>query len=437
MIKKKTLTIIATVAVFASIAALVSLAILVRPLDSLIASLFAALFLFPLIAVVALLSKRQSHGPDSYLSAKDTILMSDDELAAHRNEVLVDFERRLEIREFRLARQLRATQPAADYLDLLEIDASDEELGELVGQDKELMALIEDESQLVFNRVLANRYAAEKGVNTALILADIQGFVEKVARLYRPEADDILLETDIELIATSFSSATLHLLMVVDELPLNLKSYNTAKVYRLLRRGASYYGTYKSLRPYLEHSLNAVQVARLAIGINPIAVGAAWLAGKLTTHGAKAVGERLLQRKALQLLNDIVRVIGYQAAMMYGHEFRYRDANWIFAAHLVNLEVSRGKDHAGRDAALQKLCSVVLRNEFDRVHLLTRLSRHKTIDLSAFRSQTIMTQLERENVVAQLEKHANKTGVMAGARAVLKWRKAASQDLGIDVKLDQ
>ena len=255
--------------------------------------------------------------------------------------------------------------------------------------------------------------------------------MEEVARLHRPDSPDPLLETEIELVAKSLSSMALHMLVVVDGLPINLKSYSTAKMYRLIRRGASYYGTYKSFRPFLEQGLNALQVARLALGMNPVAVGLAWAAGKLTTHGAKAIGERVLQRRALQLLNDFVRVIGYEAAMVYGGDFRHRDANWVLGAELVNLEIARGADLAGRDAALKRLCSLALRHEFDRIRLISQLGSHKSVDVVHARPRVVMTPGECERVADELARHCGETRVDFSmgplAAGASRWRRCSAR----------
>lgn|GEM_PF-1057310 len=415
---------------------LATLAVVLWPPGFVVGSLLALLALLLATAVGLHVASRRRYRAAWGAEPEATAGLSDEERAEWRMRALVEREQRLELRELQMARQMRALQVAnEDYLDILEADPPAEELAALAETDRKLIALIEAESQRAFDRVLNNRYAADDGVNTVLILEDVRDFVVQVARLYRPDTENPLLETEIELIAKSLSSSALHLLVVVDSLPINLKSYNTAKMYRLIRRGASYYGTYKTFRPYLEHGLNLLQAARLALGMNPAAVGAAWAAGKLTTHGAKAIGERVLQQRALQLLNDFVRVIGFEAAMMYGGDFRHRDANWVLAAELVNLEVARGVDAAGRDAALFKLCNLALRHEFDRVRLLNHLARHRAIDVAKVRPQIIMTRREREDAATVLSEHCRKTGVDMNDRVIQRWRAAAESalDVGLDL----
>lgn len=410
------------------------LTFLLWPPDVLVGSLLGVLGFMLALALVIHVNARRSYRPLWDYGSTSKADMTEEELAEWRMQALLEREQRLELREIQLARQTRALQIAnEDYLDVLEADPPAAELERLVETDRKLIALIESESQRAFDRVLNNRYAADEGVNTVLILQDVRDFVEEVARLYCPDAEDPLFETEIELIAKSLSSTALHLLVVVEGLPLNLKSYNTARMYRLIRRGASYYGTYKAFRPYLEHGLNVLQAARLALGMNPAAVGAAWVAGKLTTHGAKAIGERVLQRRALQLLNDFIRVIGFEAAMMYGGDFRHRDANWVLGAELVNLEVARGGDLAGRDAALVKLCNLALRHEFDRIRLLNHLARHRSIDVERVRPGIIMTRMEREDAATVLEEHCRETGVDFDEPQIADWRESVESVLGVEL----
>ena len=276
----------------AAAATLLTLTVMLWPLGPLAGGLLIGLGVLLTVALAGHLLARRRYRPGWEYSEDDIRGLSESDRLEYRLQALIDQERRLEVRELQLARQMRVQLANDESIDVVRTHLSDAELAGFVEKDRRLVALIEAESQRAFNRVLNNRYAADAGVNSPLIFADIRAFVEEVARLYRPDSPDPLLETDIELVAKSLSSMALHMLVVVDGLPINLKSYSTAKMYRLIRRGASYYGTYKAFRPFLEQGLNALQVARLALGMNPVAVGLAWAAGKLTTHGAKAIGER-------------------------------------------------------------------------------------------------------------------------------------------------
>ena len=411
---------------------LVALTVMLWPPGPVIGSLLGVLGLLLAIAIGAHVSARRQYRELWEGQLED---MSPEQLAEWRMRALFEKERQLELRELKLGRQMRVQQIGDDaYIDILDTDPPAHELGRLVEIDRELITLIESESQRAFERIKNNRYGTgDGGVDTVLISTDIRDFVETVARLYRPDAKDALLETDIERIAKSMSSAALHMLVVVDDLPINLQSYSTAKMYRLIRRGVSYYGTYKAFQPYVEQGLNILQLARFALGANPVAVGAAWAAGKLATHGAKVVGERFLQRRALQLLTDFIRVIGYEAAMMYGGDFRHRDANWLLGAELVNLEIARLPDRSGRDAALSMLCNLALRHEFDRLRFVNHLASSNPIDTSVIDPQVTMTEGERHDAATVLAKHARDTDADFAVEKVAQWRESVELLLRVDL----
>jgi hypothetical protein len=126
-------------------------------------------------------------------------------------------------------------------------------------------------------------------------------------------------------------------------------------------------------------------------------------------------------------------VIGYEAAMVYGGDFRHRDANWVLGAELVNLEIARGTDLAGRDAALERLCRLALRHEFDRIRLVSQLGKHKVIDTAHNRPLIVMTPGERERVADQLARHCQETGVDYSAPAVARWRAAVETRLAVPI----
>ncbi len=420
----------------AAAVALGSLAVVLWPHDTamgwILAGCGTAIAVSLAAQIISLMRGRRSWRRGGELPEDEAAALIEEQVRA-----LEDQERRLELRELRLARHMRIHQQMLDEeaIDLVEVHPSDEELIALVETDRRLMALVEAESQRAFDRVRENRYASDQGVDTGLILKDLRVFVHDVARLYQPDTEDPLLETDVELLAKSISSTALHLLVVIDGLPLDLKSYNIATLYRLIRRATAYYGTYKAVRPYLDHGLTALQAARLALGMNPAAVGATWLAGKVTAQGAKAVGERLLQQQALRLLHDCIRVIGFEAAMVYSGSFRHRDANWVFGAALVNLQLSRGDGVAGQAEAIKTLCKLALRHEFDRVHLLRHLAGGKVVPVERARAEVVMTKKERESVARQLAEHCEATGLDPTDTGFASWRRVAEEQLGVRLPL--
>ncbi|MEO0973891.1 MAG: hypothetical protein AAFX85_12430, partial [Pseudomonadota bacterium] len=396
------------------------------PVELAVLGLGAACSFGAAAAHVALARRR----PTDAATESDTLQERLDALA-YRESQVSHRAHRLEVREQRLSRQLRVLQLADHdrFVDVVDSELSPHAIERLVQQDQALLALIERRSQQAFDDLLANRYSDGDGVDLTLMWQDLGNFIESVARLYQPQARDPLLETEIELVAKATSSTALHLLLVVDALPLDLKSYNAATMYRTLRRAADYYGTWKQVKPYLDAGLSVLQVARFALGVNPVAVGASWVAGKLAAQGAQKVTEQLLHRQVLQLLQDAIRVIAFEVAMVYGGGFRRRDANWFLGAELVNLELLRGDDLRGRDQALRTLCTLSLRHEFDRLLLLRQLGSGQAVALEGAALECLLTPGERGRIVEALRKHCDDTEADLTAPGLVGWQEALESRL--------
>jgi hypothetical protein len=172
-----------------------------------------------------------------------------------QRELRVSFER-LAAREQRLNDRLLTfhewmefPQPAAVADDA----ASREELAAMAAKDRELLALLDAETELLFNKILQNRYVQDGQVQPLLMRQDAVELIVKVARLYQPGAEQPLLETSIERILRSASRISLQMLVLLDRLPLNVKDYNLQSLYRYIRQAVKAYGVYKSTEPYWPH----------------------------------------------------------------------------------------------------------------------------------------------------------------------------------------
>jgi hypothetical protein len=73
----------------------------------------------------------------------------------------------------------------------------------------------------------------------------------------------------------------------------------------------------------------------------------------------------------------------------------------------------------------------VLRNEFDRIHFLTRMSRHKLIDVERLGPRIIMTQREREDIAARLAEHCRETAVDLHRPATERWKESLETALAV------
>ena len=100
---------------------------------------------------------------------------------------------------------------------------------------------------------------------------------KSVARIYQPDAEFPLMETSAEQIMFAASRVCLQTLVVMDELPLNVKQMNIQSLYGYISKAVKAYGVYKKAKPLLDYASGAVYAGRFAWGANPVATGAMWL----------------------------------------------------------------------------------------------------------------------------------------------------------------
>jgi hypothetical protein len=106
---------------------------------------------------------------------------------------------------------------------------------------------------------------------------------------------------------------------------------------------------------------------------------------------------------------------------------------------LVNLEIARGEDAAGRTAAIGDLCRLALRHEFDRLRLLRHLADARPVPVDGIRPAVIMTLKEREGVAKRLTKHCRATDADPADPDVARWREGieALLELPLDLPVVQ
>ena len=135
---------------------------------------------------------------------------------------------------------------------------------------------------------------------------------------------------------------------------------------------------YKSTEPYWPYVNTAYYLGRFALGANPLALGAWWFVSNLGSRGAQAIAQHVINRQALALLSNLVRVIGFEVAGIYGGDFRHRDANWIYAAELTELVSQFPLSRDSLAHALREVGALQLRSEYDRIFLYRCLANRKS-----------------------------------------------------------
>src|SRR4029079_19404618 len=172
--------------------------------------------------------------------------------------------------------------------------------------------------------ILQNKYAPDGKLSLTIIRDDVVNLVTHVARIYQPDVGQPLLEASLSRVFRAVSRASLQMLVVLDELPVDVKHASLNSLYGYIRSAVKPWRTYKSAEPYWPYVNTAYYLSRFALGANPLALGAWWFVGNLSSRTTKALAQHLINRQALALLSNFVRVIGYEVAGIYGGNFRHR-----------------------------------------------------------------------------------------------------------------
>jgi hypothetical protein len=308
---------------------------------------------------------------------------------------------------------------------------SDRELVELARKDRQLNELLKNETKLLYENILANKYTVEGAVQITVIRDDVYSLVQKAAAIYRPGIEQPLLDASMARVVRAGSRASLQLLVVLDELPLGVKDASLGTLYGYVRNAVAAWQLYKTSEPYWPYVNAAWYLGRFAMGANPLTLGAWWFVGSLSQRGARAVATHLVNRQALALLSSLVRIIGYEVAGIFGGDFRHRDANWIYAAELSELLAQFPLSRDGLAHALREIGALDLRSEYDRVFLYRCLADHKSARPQQFRAAQVLTMDERQAVAARLEKFLGAFVHGKAADRVQKWKQAAEDRLGV------
>lgn len=364
-----------------------------------------------------------------------------------QQEVERQFEeqgRKLDKREAELASRLVAYHEWMEFpqpIDLNKTDAagvaplfpdmSDEQLSELTRKDRAMMALLKDETKILYDNITSNKYAVEGKFSPSLLRDDAYELVGKVARIYQPGVQQPLLETNMPLVVRAASRACLHFLVLLDDLPLNVKDYSFSSMYSYVRSAVNAYRMYKSTEPYWPYVNTAYYLGRFAMGANPLTMGAWWFLGALGKQGAQAVATRVINRQALALLSDVVRVIGYEVASIYGGDFRHRDANWIYAAELTELLHQFPLSRDSLSHALKEIGALQLRGEYDRIFLYRCVAGHLSARPQNFRALACLSSAECRAIAGRLEKFLNTFIHGKTADRVQKWKAGVEARLGV------
>ena len=345
-------------------------------------------------------------------------------------------------------KQVDLAQRSARYQEFLEYPIADSTAAEhivppadvaaqqirLTAQDREVHALLEEEAKRVYEAIRNNEYVDDGNVDVERIRNDALTMVRKVARVYAPDSQNPLLETSFEQLARAASRTCLHTLVLLEQLPLDVKSYTINELYTYIRRAVTAYGTYKQAAPWLKRLSRTAYAGRLVAGTNPVTLGAWWLATEVTRRGASKLVENAVDRQAIAVLHDVVTVLGTEVASVYGPGFRQRDPAWVYGSELTELLLAFPMSRESLSQGLQEITRLELRSEYDRIYLYRCLAQRRAAG-QRLSDPAMLTRPEREGIAKRLEAffQNNLHGIQAADRA--QWQADVEQRLDLKMQL--
>lgn len=365
-------------------------------------------------------------------------LKQQEELDQLRQTLQAEFERRaddLVQREQHLATRFARFHEFLEYPDTDSgIAENADQLRRLGEQDRQVRKLLEAEAERVYEKIRGNGYMVDGRLDLILIRDEALSLIQRVAGIYRPDSPAPLMEASLEQLARAASRIWLHLLVLLEQLPLGVQQYSIGTLYGYIRKAVIGYGVYQKASPWLTYATRGLYAGRLVAASNPAALGAWWLATEIGRQGAKKLMEKTLDRQAVGLLQQVITVIGVEAAGIYGTGIRQRDPAWILGAELVELITSFPSSGLSLRHGLQKVTALPLLSEYDRIYLYRCLASHRSAGLSLADS-AMLTREQREQIVRDLEQFFGQYIHGAAEASVGAWRSGVESRFDLRLQL--
>jgi len=300
--------------------------------------------------------------------------------------------------------------------------------------DDKVAQLLHDKAEIIFDKIINKKYTQRNDFKHQLLLEDIVDLIESVARIHHPESQNPLLETSIENLFRSLNRVSLQLLVLIDSFPINIKEYNLRKTYLYIQKSATTIGYYKKAEPFLTF---ASPLLRIGMASNPL-VGVAQVVAYEAGKQAIKTGS---EKYALNLLHDVIEIIGEQASTIFGDtSLRYRSKDWIYAVELTELMNHFNPVEPAVFSKVMKIISgLSIRSEFDRILIYHCLAQNKSANPEVF-SNDFFTDEDKTALVKKLkdftENTLNRNRTEESDKKLLNWRKKAELRLAVKIPLN-
>ncbi|TXL22146.1 hypothetical protein BMR03_09840 [Methylococcaceae bacterium HT2] len=225
----------------------------------------------------------------------------------------------------------------------------------------------------------------------------------------------------------------MQLLVYIDGFPINIKEYNLKTTYSYIQQSVTVYGYYKKAEPFLSF---AAPVLRIGMAANPV-VG---IAQTIAIEAGKQVAKKGSEKYALNLLHDVIEIIGEQATTIFGDEsFRYRCEHWIYAVELTEILYHFSPvQQSALGKALKIVTALSMRSEYDRIFIYHCMAQGKSAQPERFEND-FFSQEDKQRVVNKLSTFVENSVIQKGneqaEKKLIGWRRKIESRFGIKIQL--
>ncbi|MBF0278661.1 MAG: hypothetical protein HQM13_12755 [SAR324 cluster bacterium] len=321
-----------------------------------------------------------------------------------------------------------------------EVDSSEnfEEERQLNAKDREVAQLLKNQTESFFDHIKNRKYYRKGEFQGSLLWEDILDLIESIARIYNPDSEHPLLQTDIEKLLRAVNQFSINLIVLLDRLPMNIKDRTLKETYGFIQKGVKGFEFYERAVPYLEYAQPLYYFGRVVLGTNPVTMGASMLATEIGKTGTKQLAIHFSEKYALRLLHETIGILANESASLFGGDYRHREANWIYGAELTELVYQFPISQEILQSALNEIGNLQLRSEYDRLFLYRCLTAHQSAHPekypNAFHN---LSDQERQNLAKGLEKFYARFIFGRTEKRVKSWSTKVEDRLGCKLHLDK
>ncbi len=359
-------------------------------------------------------------------------LAEEDIIEVTKNAIRAEAER-MDSKRLKLENVLMAYGELMEYPDFDSLQKEEWATVEKTIEDKMVADMLDAEADAMLARFSQGVYWEDKKFRARPLLLDLYSYIEKISKVYRPESERPLLETNLESIFKAINRASLQVILLLEELPLiDVKELNLKKISDRVRKASQVYRKYEELSPYLEPVRYLWQGSKLLLASNPL-LAAGWIAGsELFWKGGKKYGKKTIDAYLLSLVRQMLGIITWETAGIFDRTYRYRNPDWIYAlelAHLVSVVEFSNKTVR---ASLKELGSLPLKSTYDRIFLYRCVAQHVSPKPERFAQPDLMTDDVRAEILLRLKKFFSNEVEEATAKQIETWQKGVEKRLVID-----